>query len=180
MIEEIDTGAAPEELRCTTTDDWWRSASTGHCASSSGRPSTRSGPADRLRVADPGEPVPVAEALRGTYEPFEKGTDWGSPWATWWFRIEGSVPAAWAGRRVEAVIDPGFAHDDQPGFQAEGLVYDAEGVPIKGIHPRNRHIPWSPRRGRRAGRAAPGGGGEPERAARRLRPHPARGRAHRR
>ncbi|GDY57422.1 hypothetical protein SVIO_080450 [Streptomyces violaceusniger] len=97
----------------------------------------------------PGEPVPVAEALTGTYEPFATGTDWGSPWSTWWFRLEGAVPEGWAGRRVEAVIDPGFT-DDAPGFQAEGLVYDAEGVPIKGIHPRNRHIPV----------AAPAAGGE--------------------
>ncbi|MFJ1990066.1 alpha-mannosidase [Streptomyces asiaticus] len=100
----------------------------------------------------PGEPVPVAEALTGTYEPFTTGTDWGSPWSTWWFRLEGAVPEGWAGRRVEAVIDPGFT-DDAPGFQAEGLVYDAEGVPIKGIHPRNRHIPV----------AAPAAGGEPVR-----------------
>ncbi|MFE2677506.1 alpha-mannosidase, partial [Streptomyces hygroscopicus] len=98
----------------------------------------------------PGEPVPVAEALAGTYEPFTTGTDWGSPWSTWWFRLEGTVPEAWAGRRVEAVIDPGFT-DDGPGFQAEGLVYDAEGVPVKGIHPRNRHVPV----------AAPAAGGEP-------------------
>ncbi|MFE2025738.1 alpha-mannosidase [Streptomyces hygroscopicus] len=98
----------------------------------------------------PGEPVPVAEALAGTYEPFTTGTDWGSPWSTWWFRLEGTVPKAWAGRRVEAVIDPGFT-DDGPGFQAEGLVYDAEGVPVKGIHPRNRHVPV----------AAPAAGGEP-------------------
>ncbi|MFJ4638220.1 alpha-mannosidase [Streptomyces hygroscopicus] len=98
----------------------------------------------------PGEPVPVAEALAGAYEPFTTGTDWGSPWSTWWFRLEGTVPEAWAGRRVEAVIDPGFT-DDGPGFQAEGLVYDAEGVPVKGIHPRNRHVPV----------AAPAAGGEP-------------------
>ncbi|MEU1788510.1 glycoside hydrolase family 38 C-terminal domain-containing protein [Streptomyces sparsogenes] len=100
----------------------------------------------------PGEPVPVGEALKGSYEPFETGTDWGSPWSTWWFRLEGEVPGAWAGRRVEAVIDPGFT-GDAPGFQAEGLVYDAEGVPVKGIHPRNRHIPV----------AAPAAGGEPVR-----------------
>ncbi|MET8011699.1 glycoside hydrolase family 38 C-terminal domain-containing protein [Streptomyces sp. NPDC005271] len=100
----------------------------------------------------PGEPVPVAEALAGTYEAFEPGTDWGSPWSTWWFRLEGAVPAEWAGRRVEAVIDPGFT-GDAPGFQAEGLVYDAHGVPLKGVHPRNRHVPI----------ASPAAGGEPVR-----------------
>ncbi|MFF3325586.1 alpha-mannosidase [Streptomyces sp. NPDC002889] len=97
----------------------------------------------------PGEPVPVAEALRGSYEPFATGTEWGAPWSTSWFRLDGTVPEEWAGRRVEAVIDPGFTGDG-PGFQAEGLVHDASGVPLKGIHPRNRHIPV----------AAPAAGGE--------------------
>ncbi|MFH8982287.1 alpha-mannosidase [Streptomyces varsoviensis] len=87
----------------------------------------------------PGEPVSVQEALKGTYEPFETGMAWGRPWSTSWFRLAGEVPRGWAGRRVEAVIDPGFSGDG-PGFQAEGLVHDADGVPIKGIHPRNRHV----------------------------------------
>ncbi|MFI0235313.1 alpha-mannosidase [Streptomyces sp. NPDC016845] len=98
----------------------------------------------------PGEPVPVTEALAGTYESFECGTAWGAPWSTSWFRIEGRVPEEWAGRRVEVVVDPGFTGDG-PGFQAEGLLYDAEGVPLKGIHPRNRHLTV----------AAPAAGGEP-------------------
>ncbi|MEU8781902.1 glycoside hydrolase family 38 C-terminal domain-containing protein [Streptomyces sp. NPDC048637] len=88
----------------------------------------------------PGEPVPVSEALQATYEPFAVGEPWGPPWSTSWFRLAGEVPREWAGRRVEAVIDPGFSGDG-PGFQAEGLVHDAEGVPLKGIHPRNRHVP---------------------------------------
>ncbi|MEU9120884.1 glycoside hydrolase family 38 C-terminal domain-containing protein [Streptomyces sp. NPDC048506] len=85
-------------------------------------------------------PVPVGEALRATYEPFAAGGEWGPPWSTSWFRLTGEVPADWAGRRVEVVIDPGFSGDG-PGFQAEGLVYDHDGVPLKGIHPRNRHVP---------------------------------------
>ncbi|MET9385191.1 glycoside hydrolase family 38 C-terminal domain-containing protein [Streptomyces sp. NPDC002928] len=87
----------------------------------------------------PGEPVPVDQALQAAYEPFTTGTEWGKPWSTSWFRLEGRVPEEWAGRRVEAVIDPGFTGDG-PGFQAEGLLYDAAGVPLKGIHPRNRHL----------------------------------------
>ncbi|GGU46325.1 alpha-mannosidase [Streptomyces albospinus] len=90
----------------------------------------------------PGEPVPVDEALRAAYEPFAAGDAWGPPWSTSWFRMAGEVPPEWAGRRVEAVIDPGFSGDG-PGFQAEGLVHDARGVPLKGIHPRNRHVPIS-------------------------------------
>ncbi|WP_327154176.1 alpha-mannosidase [Streptomyces tubercidicus] len=88
----------------------------------------------------PGEPVPVSEALQATYEPFTVGEPWGPPWSTSWFRLAGEVPQEWAGQRVEAVINPGFSGDG-PGFQAEGLLYDAEGVPLKGIHPRNRHLP---------------------------------------
>ncbi|MFJ9910269.1 alpha-mannosidase [Actinacidiphila glaucinigra] len=100
-----------------------------------------------------GEPLPVGEALKawsdGTFEPFSVGTPWGPPWSTSWFRLEGTVPAAWRGRRVEAVIDPGFGNDG-PGFVAEGMVYDAEGVPVKGVHPLNRHVPV----------ASPAAGGE--------------------
>ncbi|MET9497211.1 glycoside hydrolase family 38 C-terminal domain-containing protein [Streptomyces sp. NPDC006552] len=98
----------------------------------------------------PGEPVPVAEALAGSYEPFETGTAWGKPWSTSWFRLTGQVPREWAGRHVEVVVDPGFSGDG-PGFQAEGLLHDADGVPLKGIHPRNRHLTV----------AAPAAGGEP-------------------
>ncbi|AXE80994.1 alpha-mannosidase [Streptomyces atratus] len=87
----------------------------------------------------PGEPVPVAEVLEGTYEPFTAGTEWGKPWSTSWFRLEGTVPEDWAGRRVEVVVDPGFSGQG-PGFQAEGMLYDTAGVPLKGIHPRNRHL----------------------------------------
>ncbi|MEE1809235.1 alpha-mannosidase [Streptomyces sp. BE133] len=87
----------------------------------------------------PGEPVPVAEVLEGTYEPFSAGTEWGKPWSTSWFRLEGTVPEGWAGRRVEVVVDPGFSGQG-PGFQAEGMLYDTAGVPLKGIHPRNRHL----------------------------------------
>ncbi|MEU1202476.1 glycoside hydrolase family 38 C-terminal domain-containing protein [Streptomyces sp. NPDC005813] len=99
---------------------------------------------DRLPLAlsvwhVPGEPVPVDQALQAAYEPFTTGTLWGKPWSTSWFRIEGRVPEEWAGRHVEVVVDPGFTGDG-PGFQAEGLLYDASGVPLKGIHPRNRHL----------------------------------------
>ncbi|MFE7169235.1 alpha-mannosidase [Streptomyces sp. NPDC057616] len=98
----------------------------------------------------PGEPVPVHEALQAEFAPFTAGTAWGKPWSTSWFRLTGQVPEGWAGRRVEAVIDPGFSGDG-PGFQAEGLLHDASGVPLKGIHPRNRHLAVG----------SPASGGEP-------------------
>ncbi|MET7367461.1 glycoside hydrolase family 38 C-terminal domain-containing protein [Streptomyces sp. NPDC005566] len=87
----------------------------------------------------PGEPVPVADALDQAYKPFATGTAWGKPWSTTWFRLTGSVPEEWTGRRVEVVVDPGFS-GQAPGFQAEGMLYGTDGVPLKGIHPRNRHL----------------------------------------
>ncbi|MDX2921605.1 MULTISPECIES: alpha-mannosidase [Streptomyces] len=87
----------------------------------------------------PGEPVPVAEALGADFAPFTAGTEWGKPWSTSWFRLRGAVPEEWAGRRVEVVVDPGFTGQG-PGFQAEGMLYDHPGVPLKGVHPRNRHL----------------------------------------
>ncbi|MFE0024407.1 alpha-mannosidase [Amycolatopsis sp. NPDC059021] len=88
----------------------------------------------------PGEPVPVGEALAAEYAPFEIGTRWGAPWSTTWFRLDGVVPGAWAGKRVEVVLDLGFA-GGWPGNQAEALVYDAAGSPLKGIEPRNQYVP---------------------------------------
>ena len=88
----------------------------------------------------PGEPVPLSDALAATYEPFAVGEPWGKAWSTTWFRLRGQVPQAWSGRRVEAVVDLGFT-DDMPGFQAEGMVYDASSNPLKGVHPRNRYVP---------------------------------------
>jgi alpha-mannosidase len=88
----------------------------------------------------PGEPVPVAEALTAEYTPFKVGERWGTPWATTWFRVNGTVPEQWAGRRVEAVFDLGFV-GDWPGGQAEALVYDADGHPLKGVAPRNQYVP---------------------------------------
>ena len=90
----------------------------------------------------PGEPVPVEEALAAAYEPFAPGTPWGRPWGTSWLRVAGTVPPEWAGRRVEAVIDLGFSFAG-PGFQAEALVYDLEGRPVKGVAPMNQYVPVS-------------------------------------
>ena len=88
----------------------------------------------------PDEPVPVEQALHATYESFSVGTPWGRPWSTMWLRATGSVPAAWAGHHVEAVIDLGFI-GDRPGGQAEALVFDGDGHPIKGVAPQNQYVP---------------------------------------
>ncbi|QXE38207.1 alpha-mannosidase [Streptomyces sp. GMY02] len=82
----------------------------------------------------PGEPVPVGVALRADYTPFVVGDAWGRPWSTTWFQVRATVPERWAGRRVEAVFDLGFDS------RAEGLVHDAHGTPLQGLHPLNRSL----------------------------------------
>ncbi|MFG2574885.1 alpha-mannosidase [Streptomyces sp. NPDC048481] len=88
----------------------------------------------------PGEPVPFAEAAAAAYAPFATDTPWGPPWGTTWFRMRGQVPAEWAGRRVEAVIDLGFT-TDWPGNQAEALVHLTDGTPLKAVNPLNQYVP---------------------------------------
>ncbi|WP_116949259.1 alpha-mannosidase [Jiangella endophytica] len=94
-----------------------------------------------------GEPVPPQAALPGgeavgdgLYAPVEVGERWGPPWGTSWFHVTGEVPAEAAGRRVELVLDLGWA-DHSPGFQAEGLAYRPDGTVVKGLHPRNAWLP---------------------------------------
>ncbi|MFF4370886.1 alpha-mannosidase [Streptomyces sp. NPDC001594] len=84
----------------------------------------------------PGEPVPVAEALAAPYAPCAAGDPWGPAWGTTWFRVTGAVPADWAGRTVEAVLDLGFDRM-MPGFQCEGLVHRADGSEVKALNPYN-------------------------------------------
>ncbi|MGZ2225504.1 alpha-mannosidase [Glutamicibacter nicotianae] len=88
----------------------------------------------------PGEPVTPAEGLALDYQPTAVGTPWGAAWGTTWFHLQGRVPAQWAGRRVEAVIDLGF-DVNMTGFQCEGLVYRPDGITIKAINPRNQWVP---------------------------------------
>ncbi|MGO3855521.1 MAG: alpha-mannosidase [Glutamicibacter arilaitensis] len=88
----------------------------------------------------PGEPITPAEGLALDYQPTQVGTAWGVAWGTTWFHLQGRVPAQWAGRRVEAVIDLGF-DVNMTGFQCEGLVYRPDGITIKAINPRNQWVP---------------------------------------
>jgi alpha-mannosidase len=92
-----------------------------------------------ISAFSPGNAVAVTEAMAASYVPIEPGTPWGAPWSTTWFRISGKVPPEWKDARVEAVVDLGF-NDRSPGFQAEGLAFTADGVPLKGISPRNDWI----------------------------------------
>ncbi|MFI6034521.1 alpha-mannosidase [Streptomyces sp. NPDC051315] len=88
----------------------------------------------------PGEPVSFEEAAAARYEPFAMDTPWGPPWGTTWFRMRGRVPAEWAGKRVEAVIDLGFV-GGWPGNQAEALVHLPDGRPLKAVNPLNQYVP---------------------------------------
>jgi alpha-mannosidase len=89
----------------------------------------------------PGEPVPFAAIGDKPFQPIEPGTPWGPPWGTLWLRITGTVPADWpAGLPAELAVDLGFG-GSTPGFQAEGLAFDAEGTVLKGIQPHNGYIP---------------------------------------
>ncbi|ANY09786.1 alpha-mannosidase [Pseudonocardia sp. HH130630-07] len=95
----------------------------------------------------PGEPVPFDEAVTRDYTPFPVGAGhasaWGRPWGTVWFHATGTVPPAWRdvpGTRVEVVVDLGFTADN-PGFQTEATAWSPQGTIIKGIEPRNAHVP---------------------------------------
>ncbi|MGW9371556.1 alpha-mannosidase [Streptomyces xanthophaeus] len=97
---------------------------------------SRSVPLAVERWEAPGEPVPVAEGLAAPYRPCAAGDPWGPAWGTTWFKVTGTVPADWAGRTVEAVLDLGFDRM-MPGFQCEGLVHRADGGEVKGLNPYN-------------------------------------------
>lgn len=91
----------------------------------------------------PGEPIAPAEGLALDYTPTTVGQMWGPAWGTTWFKVTGTVPTDWAGRRVEARIDLGF-DVNMTGFQAEALVYRPGGTPIKSLNPRNQWLPIVP------------------------------------
>lgn len=97
---------------------------------------SRSVPLTVERWEAPGEPVPVAEGLAAPYGPCAIGDPWGPAWGTTWFKLTGAVPADWAGRTVEAVLDLGFDRM-MPGFQCEGLVHRADGTEVKALNPYN-------------------------------------------
>ncbi|HET6738664.1 MAG TPA: alpha-mannosidase, partial [Kribbella sp.] len=90
----------------------------------------------------PGEPEPFDQATAGPFEPFTQGSTWGEAWTTAWFRLEGEVPAEWAGAEAAVVVDLGF--EGGPGFQSEGLVHRADGSIIKGVHPRSQYVRLDP------------------------------------
>nr|WP_201468542.1 glycoside hydrolase family 38 C-terminal domain-containing protein [Microbacterium hydrocarbonoxydans] len=104
---------------------------------------TRTAPLEISSWEVPDEPVPFAEAQWQQYESFAVGTRWGRPWSTLWLHVRGAVPDDWtldARHRVEVTIDLGF-DGLAPGFQAEALAFRPDGTIIKGVSPRNSHLP---------------------------------------
>jgi alpha-mannosidase len=85
-----------------------------------------------------GEPIPYADAIRATFEPFAIGDAWGPPWSTTWFHVRGRVPEEWRGRDVVAVFDLGF--DGPTGFTCEALAWK-DGRPWRGVDPNHRWLP---------------------------------------
>ncbi|HEX4250342.1 MAG TPA: glycoside hydrolase family 38 C-terminal domain-containing protein [Pseudonocardia sp.] len=86
-----------------------------------------------------GEPPEIADGLGAEYRPLRPEEPWGPAWGTSWFHLTGTVPAGWAGRAVEAVVDLGFT-PDRAGFSAEGLVHRPDGTAVKGLNPRNTWV----------------------------------------
>ena len=94
-----------------------------------------------------GEPVTHDQAARQVFAPFAVGDRWGAAWDTVWFRFEGEVPHAWAGREVVALVRLGSRGGE--GFTCEGLVW-RDGVPIRALNVFRSDVPV----------AAPAKGGE--------------------
>ncbi|MUK00479.1 alpha-mannosidase [Vibrio cholerae] len=91
----------------------------------------------------PGEPVSFEEARDAVYAPAKIGEPWGAPWGTVWFRVRGEIPSAWTGIdgcEPELVVDLGYT-GAQSGFEAEGLVFTAQGSIIKAVEPFNQSVP---------------------------------------
>ena len=59
---------------------------------------------DSLRVAGPVDRISHEEAERLDYRDAELGERFGPLWATYWFRVEATVPQEWAGERVDLAV----------------------------------------------------------------------------
>ncbi len=69
------------------------------------------------------DPVPFKERLALRYEPITEGERWGGAWDSAWFRLRGTVPAAWKGENVVAQLE----------FNGEGMAFSKDGCPIQGL-----------------------------------------------
>ena len=69
------------------------------------------------------EPTPFEKRLDLTFKPIKQGEKWGDAWESAWFRLKGTVPTEWQGRKVVAQLD----------FNSEALVVDEDGTPLQGL-----------------------------------------------
>ena len=76
-----------------------------------------------IRGATSAEQVPFAQVKGLKLRPFQEGDTWGSKWGSAWFRLEGKVPKAWAGRQVVAWLQ----------FGGEACVFSEAGEPLQGL-----------------------------------------------
>jgi len=98
---------------------------------------------DRIPLAaeafeEKGEPAFPARIPTEGFRAFQVGESWGPAWSTVWFRFSGTVPAAWRGRRVSALIQ--LLSGGYPGFTAEGLVWQDE-RPTRAINVNRADVP---------------------------------------
>ena len=78
---------------------------------------------DRLLVSERTERIGWHPAQALTYRDVEVGEAFGPQWATYWFRIEGTIPLQWAGETVELAWDSG----------SEATLW-REGEPLQGLN----------------------------------------------
>jgi alpha-mannosidase len=76
-----------------------------------------------IRGATSAEQVPFTQVKDLKLRPFQEGDTWGSKWSSAWFRLEGEVPKAWAGRQVVAWLQ----------FGGEACVFSEAGEPLQGL-----------------------------------------------
>jgi alpha-mannosidase len=98
---------------------------------------------DRVPLAveacpEEGEPAFPARIPETGYQPFRVGESWGPAWSTTWFRFTGTVPAAWSGRAVSALVRLGY--NGTEGFGAEGLVWQ-DGQATRAINVNRADVP---------------------------------------
>src|ERR1035437_9852386 len=60
-------------------------------------------PFEELLVSPKTGRISYAEAQKLEYRPAKLGEQFGPLWATYWFKVKGTVPQAWAGHRVDVL-----------------------------------------------------------------------------
>lgn len=68
-------------------------------------------------------PVSFAERLQHPYRKIAEGEVWGEKWHSAWFKLSGTIPERWAGKKIVAQIN----------VSGEGLIFSNDGMPLQGI-----------------------------------------------